>query len=83
MLLETPKEKVGPCCDYYIDRYVKNCDMTIAAWGAIHPGLEWRARGVSGRHDNLSALEITKGGHPRHPSRARGDLDPVEFPGYA
>ena len=83
VLLETPKEKVGPCCDYYIDRYVKNCDMTIAAWGAIHPGLEWRARDVSGRHDNLSALKITEGGHPWHPSRAPGNFDPVEFPGYA
>ena len=83
VLLKAPKEKIGPRCDYYIDKYVKNCDLTIAAWGAIDRRLEWRARDISGRHDNLRALEITKKGHPAHPSRLSGTLVPVEFPRYA
>lgn len=82
-LLKAPKEKIGPRCDRYIDKYVKNCDMTIAAWGDIDRRLEWRARDVSGRHDNLRALKITKNGHPWHPLLLKKDLVPVEFPGYA
>ena len=83
VLLKAPKEKIGPRCNHYIDKYVKSCDMTVAAWGAIDRGLEWRARDVSGRHDNLRALKITKNGHPWHPLLLRKDPVPVEFPGYA
>ena len=40
VLLKAPKEKIDPHCNHYIDKYVKSCDMTVAAWGAIDRGLE-------------------------------------------
>lgn len=84
VLLQAPRDKIGPRNDHYIDKYVKTCDMTVAAWGAIDSRLEWRARDVSGRHDNLRALKITRNGHPWHPSRLQRDSrGPVEFLGYA
>ena len=85
VLLQAPRDKVGPRNDHYIDKCVKRCDMTVAAWGAfVSSGkLLWRAEEVSARCDNLWALDIIKKGHPRHPSRAPGNLVPVEFPGYA
>lgn len=85
VLLKAPKEKIGPRCDHYIDKYVKGCDMTIAAWGAFvsKKKLLWRAKEVSSRYGNLMALEITERGHPAHPLLLRKDLVPVEFPGYA
>lgn len=84
VLLQAPQDKIGPRNDHYIDKHVKRCDMTVAAWGAIDRRLEWRARDVSGRHDNLRALKITRNGHPWHPSRLRRDSrGPVEFLGYA
>ena len=85
VLLIEPESKVGQYCDHYIDKYVTACDMTVAAWGTFVSDrkLLWRAEEISARCGKLWALDITKKGHPRHPLMARGDLDPVEFPGYA
>ena len=85
VLLREPESKVGRYCDHYIDKYITACDMTVAAWGAFVSSrkLLWRAEEISARFDKLWALYIIKNGHPLHPLRARGDLDPVEFPGYA
>ena len=85
VLLREPESKVGRYCDHYIDKYVTACDTTVAAWGTFVSSrkLLWRAEEISARCGKLWALDITKKGHPRHPLMARGDLDPVEFPGYA
>ena len=86
VLLQAPKEKIGPCNDHYMDRCVKICDMTVAAWGdsVSSKKLFWRAAEISQRYRDLRMLgKSTKKGHPRHPSRAPGNLVPVEFPGYA
>ena len=85
VLLREPESKVGRDCDHYIDKCVTACDMTVAAWGAFvsNRKLLWRAEEISARCGKLWALDIIKNGHPLHPLRARGNLDPVEFPGYA
>lgn len=85
VLLKEPEFKVGRYCDHYIEKYVTVCDTTVAAWGSFvsRRKLLWRAEEISARHANLLALKIAEGGHPWHPSRARGDLVPVKFPGYA
>ena len=84
ILLDDPELRVGPHCDYYIDKYVSACDMTIAAWGNFVS--RWklfrRAKEITGRHENLKALRITKKGHPHHPLYLPCDLEPVDFAGY-
>ena len=84
ILLDDPKLRVGPYCDYYIDKYVSACDMTIAAWGDFVSKRElfWRAEEVTDRHENLKALRITKKGHPHHPLYLPQDTEPVDFAGY-
>lgn len=85
VLLQVPQDKIGPRNDHYIDKCVKSCDTTVAAWGTFvsKKKLLWRAKEVSSRYGNLMALEITEEGHPAHPLLLRKDLVPVEFPGYA
>ena len=85
VLLREPESKVGRYCDHYIDKYVTACDMTVAAWGAFVSSrkLLWRAEEISARCDKLWALDITRKGHPRHPSRSSKNLTPIDFPGYA
>ena len=84
ILLEDTKLRVGAYCDYYIDKYVSACDMTIAAWGDFvsEPKLFWRAREITDRYENLKALRITKKGHPHHPLYLPWDIEPVDFAGY-
>ncbi len=84
VLPDDPEIRVGPHCDYYIDKYTSSCDMTIAAWGNFvsRRKLFRRAKEITDRYENLKALRITKKGHPHHPLFLPCDLEPVDFAGY-
>jgi len=74
---------VGAECDQYI-RAALDAPRVIAAWGAIHKAFARREREVlailakSGKV--IECLEVTSGGHPRHPLYVKGTAQPQPYP---
>lgn len=69
--------------DKYISEAVSRAKMVIAAWGVNGTYLSRNADvevliGYDCSTD-LYTLELTKGGHPRHPLYVRGDVQPVLY----
>ena len=69
-----------PTCDETIDQAMVQTCVTIAAWGALHPKLRYRAgqldKVAQKRGRQLHSLGVTKDGWPRHPLYLRNGLTP-------
>lgn len=71
-------DPVGPLNDQYILHWARRADILVAAWGTHGTHL---ARNVAvlnllkehGLDDKLQCLDITKGGHPKHPLYIKGN----------
>ena len=74
--LKNVNDPIGPLNNQYIFDAVNTSDMVIAAWGThgrLHNRDEKVIRIFQGK---LQYLDLTKGGHPRHPLYLKADLKP-------
>lgn len=78
-LVDHPDPIAAPENDAWLHRIVDEADDVAVAWG--NGGmLHSRGRTVAAELDaDLVALGTTQDGHPWHPARKPGDLDPVPF----
>jgi hypothetical protein len=79
--IDAHPEPVGPENDAHIAAVCAAADRVIVGWG--NAGTKWgRGRAVAARLDaDLYAIDTTKAGHPRHPSRTPYDTTIERF-GY-
>ena len=77
-MLDAP-DPIGPDNDAALLRICKHADLIVAAWGT-HGTHQGRAERVIGMLDGrLSALRITKHGHPAHPLYLPAVLEPMPW----
>jgi hypothetical protein len=82
---------VGPGNDYVVGRLAQRADLTVMAWGAHPAGQRRDGFGVERDHRvtellveharTLGVLGRTAGGHPVHPLRQPGSLQPAVIAG--
>lgn len=69
-------DPVGPLNDYHITTQTEQAEVVVAAWGAnAKPERVEKVLALRGM-EKLTALDLTKDGHPRHPLYLRADLEP-------
>jgi hypothetical protein len=78
--LRKHRSPVGPANDATIAAQARRADFHVAAWG-MYGALHGRGAEVRRRFTEwgipLHHLGLTREGHPRHPLRLRGGLEPV------
>lgn len=77
-------DPVGPSNDAYIREAIAGTGRVIAAWGQHGAYLKRGAvvtQLVAAAGKRLDCLGVTKDGHPKHPVRLAGDLEPVPYEG--
>lgn len=77
--LLTAEDPVGPDNDAWLERAVKQSDVAIAAWGNGGSLLNRGQRVAHTFAGRLQALELTKGGMPKHPLYIRQSARPVPY----
>lgn len=70
-------DPIGPLNDFYLDTFIPNAALTVAAWGeyGFDRGRALRAR-FAGR---LKALRLNYSGQPAHPLYLPADLVPFDY----
>jgi hypothetical protein len=77
--LKKTTDPVGPDNDAWLDIIVAKSDILVAAWGN-HGTLAGRDASVIARYlSKLSALRLSKDGHPSHPLYLPETLVPIKF----
>jgi hypothetical protein len=78
--LRKHRSPVGPANDAAIAAQARRAAFHVAAWG-LHGALHGRGAEVSRQFGEwdipLHHLGLTRNGHPRHPLRLPGGLEPV------
>jgi hypothetical protein len=84
--LDTAKDPIGRLNDGHLWPLMERADRIVAAWGALPNRGKYANREKvmfwGPFHDReVYALGLTKGGYPRHPSRAPYNVAPIRYLG--
>lgn len=76
--LKKAEDPVGPENNEYLKQYLDPPRLNIACWG-VHGAFKDRGESVIELLgiENLSCLDVTRDGHPRHPLYLKGDAKPM------
>lgn len=84
-VMRAAADPVGPDNDASLIYRAKDAALVVACWGihGVHHDRAARVRAMLEPVTTLTALRLTKGGHPAHPLYLPGHLKPVPLSGQA